>query len=281
MEGRVFVCEWKKTGAKFTATVKRLPKITASASKFAQLDELLWERIMDHTGDGENTREYIPPPPIHKALVSLRPLRLVSVAGNTHSTPACDAAGLFTGGMCPRCKSLLGARNEQPLVLEYVAPGYDAGFVWQKPFNFFSEDFLKLLTKKERAQFDWRKVEILRRNRKTFYEMLPRNYVPPVAVKGLKFEPLRCGKCKSVLCLHHFSNDTAIYQYLCETDLPSPRPPALAFGTPHNFRLCLESARWMKLVGRPGTAGITTNRLGVIPETLRDPKPKMKPYSNR
>lgn len=258
MEGRVFVCEWKKTGAKYTATVKGLPKITASASKFTQIDELLWERIMDHTGDGENTREYIPPPPIAKALVSLRPLQLVSVSGNTHSSLACDPESLFTSGMCPRCKSLLGTRTEAPLVLDSVESGYDAGFVWHKPFNFFSEDFLKLLTKMERTQFDWRKVEILRRNRKTFYEMLPHTYVPPVAVKGLKFEPIRCDKCQSVLCMHHFSSDTPIFRYLCETDFPSPRPPAFAFGTPYDFGLCLETTRWMKLVGRPGTAGLTT-----------------------
>jgi hypothetical protein len=281
MEGRVHVCSWKKSGKNYLAWLKDNPKITASASSFEKLDDLLWERIMDRTGDGENVREYVPAIPADKSLARLLPLRIVSVSGNTHSQIARDAGSLYSGGICSRCKCFLGKRTDTPLVLDGVAPGYDAGFVWQKPFQFFSEDFLQRITKSERAQFEWRKVEILRRTRKVFCEMIPRGYVPDVAVKGLKFDPLRCGKCESVLCLHFFSNATPIYQYVCGADLPKPLPTLFAKGFSYDFKLCMSASRWMELVGCRGTSGMTSRRIGVVAEELRDRSPKMRKYPTR
>jgi hypothetical protein len=236
----------------------------------------LWEKILDAFGDGENTHEFVPPRPTTPGTVKLLDLNIVSVSGNTHSTMAGDAAALFSKGICPLCHKFLGRRSAKPLELESVAPGYDAGFVWQKPFRFVSADFRELLTPRERAQFDWREVVVQKPSRKTFYELVPVSFVPFVPVKGLNFALVICDACKNFRSVHSFNKGSSIYHYLCVSDIPKPLPSCFAAGWPHAFDLCFTKERWLNLVGRPGTKGMVSNPIGVVDKATRDGKPLVK-----
>lgn len=279
MEGQVYLCSWEKVGRQFRLWVKNNPKLTVTGASFAAAEELLWEKILEAYGDGENVHEFVPPPPQAPDLVKLLDIPIVKVSGNTHSAIAGDKAALFTKGVCSLCGKFLGKRSSAPLTLEGIASGYDGGFVWQKPFSFFSEDFLKLLTPKERAQFDWRRVELQRKSRKKFFELLPKTFVPFVAVKGLKFDIVVCDRCKTVRGISSFNKGTPIYQYLCAADLPKPLPSCFAAGWPHDFGLCFRRDRWLELAGRAGTNGLVSNQVGVVDEFLCERKAQTKKLS--
>ncbi|MCD6052313.1 MAG: hypothetical protein K0Q55_3731 [Verrucomicrobia bacterium] len=281
MEGKVYICTWKKVGTKYQVWLKKNPKIKASARTFEEADEILAGEIMEIAGDGENVREYLPPAPESSKPAKLLDIAIVHVGGNTHSRIVGEDKHLFSGGVCPHCGTFLGERTAAPLVIDGVASGYDGGFVWQKPFQYFSADFLKLLTPKERASFEWRPIELQRRSRKTFFEMIPRETVPHVAVRGMPFEPLHCPKCQTIIGLHLFQKGTSIYTYVNRDSLPKRLPTCFAVGEAHNFKLAFIRDRWLELAGRPGARGLVSNKVGVIAAADCDPKPKFRRHPGR
>jgi len=268
MEGLVYVCAWKKVGNLIKVWVKNKPKLQVSAATFEAADELLADQILVAFGDGENVREYVPSPPKSPAKVQLLDLDLVTVTGNSHLPVEGDPGLLYTGGACPKCRSLLGERSTVPLTLSYGNSRYEAGFVWQAPFQFFSEAFLNLLKPKERAAFDWRPVQFKARTKKLFYELRPKQMISFVKVKGMKFDVIRCPSCQTLRGLHCFRAGTPIYHYLSAADLPKPLPSCLAIGLPTRFYLCFTRKRWRELVGQPGTRGMVSNPVGVVDESL-------------
>ncbi len=275
VEGQVYLCTWKKVGDKFRLWLKANPKLSSTNSDFEAADEDLADKILIQFGDGENVREYVPQPPPTKPLLNLLEVPVVAVTGNTHSQISGDPSLLFSGGVCKKCGSCLGERTKVPLSLDYIGPGYDAGFVWQKPFQFFSEGFLELLKPKERSCFEWRLITLKRRSRKVFHEMRPKAFVPFVAVKGLKFDVIVCRTCKTLRGLHSFNKGTPIYHYVSFSDLPRPLPSCFAVGSATNFRLCFARDRWLRLAGKPGTKGIVSNPIGVVDERLCERVPEI------
>jgi len=267
MEGQVYLCSWKKVGSLIKVWVKNKPKLQVTGSSFGIADGELADQILCAFGDGENVREYVTPPKTLSKAGRLD-LDIVQINGNSHLPIESDPAMLFSGGMCKKCGSLLGKRSDVPLTLRCSSAGYETGFVWQKPFEFFSESFLKLLKPKERSAFDWRPVHFKKRSRKAFYEIRPRTIVPLVAVKGMKFSAIRCKSCKTLRGLHCFSQDTPIYKYISASDLSKPVPSCFVIGLPASFNLCFTRKRWLELVGKPGTKGLVSTPIGVVDESI-------------
>jgi hypothetical protein len=267
-EGRVYVCSWKNTGKDFRVWVKYQRGLRAAAATFEEADERLAGKILAALGDGENVREYVPPPPETQSGVELLDYSIVEVNGNEHLPIAGEPAPLFSGGICRKCGSFLGERTDVPLTLRCFTSGYDGGFVWQQPFQFFSEAFLKRLKPGERSSFDWRPVHAERPSRQVFYELRPKNIVPWIAVKGFKFDVIRCAACRTLRGLHAFRKDTPIYHYMSVSDLPKPLPACFAAGLPTSFHLCFQRKRWLELVGKPGAKGLVSTPIGVVAETV-------------
>lgn len=274
MEGKVYICSWKKVGTKYQVWLKNNPRIKASSTDFEMADEMLWGKIMDLDGDGENVREYIPPAPEAQLSVKLLDVAIVSVTANNHDRITGEAGMLFSGGICPYCRTFLGKRTDVPLSIDGMPGGYDGGFVWQKPFQYFSGDFLKLLTARERSLFEWRPVGLPKRSRKEFFEVIPVKAIPQVVVKGMNFEPYQCPKCQSISAMHCFQKGTSIFQYVVRSSLPAKLPSCFAMGYPYNFRLCLTEKRWLEIAGQPGTRGLVSNKVGVIADADCEANPK-------
>src|ERR1700716_902691 len=62
-EGKLYLCSWTRIPGGYRVWLKADPTIAAEDADFEAADELLYERIMDATGDGENVPEYVPPAP--------------------------------------------------------------------------------------------------------------------------------------------------------------------------------------------------------------------------
>ena len=280
MEGRVFVCSWKRVGARYRVWVTSRPKLAAEGRTFTEADEALWSAIMTATADGENSREYAPRAPVDAELARFLVPALVVVIGE--AIIHVEAGREFKGARCTLCGHIDGRRSDEPLVVADLESGVDAGFVniHQRPFaairrHIFSSDFLELLRPAERKRFAWRMVERSRRAKRVFYELLDADVaVETVGVSGLpKTGGWRCGRCGFRRFPQYVAWSWPSY-WLCATDLPRRLPTCFGVRYGHELALGLTAERWRDCVGKRGTRGVLSYEVGVAPpgRCIRAPK---------
>ena len=285
MEGRVFVCSWKKVGNRYRVWVKKRPKLAAEAETFQAADEKLYEVILRATDDGENTREYVPP---FQHDAGGAPARIVWVAGNTVSHVKDPTGTLYAGVRCPRCGNSRGERTDAPLVLQEIESGYDGvvasiheGRYAKGSRPVFSEQFIALLTPEERERFTWRKVERSRRAKKAYYEIVASTIdVPLVGVRGLRDQGGgRCETCGWFSLPFYNVSGGGPHHFVCSADLPDPVPSCFAAVEGRTSKLCFTIERWGELVGRPGARGLTSDDIGVLAPERCDREPDVPTLS--
>jgi hypothetical protein len=299
VEGRVFLCSWKRVPRGFKVWVKNRPKLAATAKSFMEADEALADIITERTGDGENLREYSPAAPgLVEARGSLA--HLLMVAGEGRATVA-NAAELFTGGLCPQCHHPRGARTTTVLRVASIEPGGDGAGARLAPRSFgrnlslFSQEFIALLSRTEREFLDWRRVERSGRGKKAFYELAGSEvHVPFTTLAGGDVELWRCDTCgwESVPVyggageLPEWLSEAGGGRwydlpswYVSAADLPDPLPSCFVVGRAPEFRLCFTPKRWEELVGRPGTRGLKSYEVGIVARELADQNPRRRLHS--
>jgi len=283
VEGRVFVCSWKRVGKRYRVWVKSRPKLAAEGRTFTEADEALWSAIIVATGDGENSREYEPRAPVDAGLEQFLQPALVALIGD--DVVRVNAGGEYEGARCETCGQVAGRRSDKPLFADYLEPGFDAGFVIVRhpPFAarrqyIFSSEFLQLLRPAERKRFAWRKVERSKRAKRTFYELLDADViVETVGVTGLPRvgkSGWRCEGCGFRILPHYV--DWGWPYWVCAPDLPRRMPSC--FGVRHNGDLafCCTVERWRGMVGKRGTRGILSYEVGVVPPERCEREPKLR-----
>jgi hypothetical protein len=256
--------------------------VRAESDTFEGADQQLWERILERWGDGENLRDYRPPAPTASGLSDLLEPRLVRVSGNTQAWGVTPAEELFEGGRCGACSSPRGPRNATPISVELIESGYDGAFAHGVRVLLFSEDFLKLLARRERNALEWRPVVRRKTARKAFFELLTRPSVPLVGTRRLGFEPARCETCRGAAGF--FFWDPArpqLTQFVCRADLPEA--DLFVAGSPQTTVLTLRAERWARMRGKPGARGLVAEDLGVVPEAdaVREPALPLKVWYRR
>lgn len=269
MEGRVYVCTWKRVGQRFRVWVKSRPKLAAEGRTFTEADETLWSLIIAKTGDGENSREYEPRAPVDAELARFLTPALVVVMGD--ALVHVEAGTEYDGVRCTTCGYIDGRRSDEPLVVADLESGFDAGLVVirQRPFaavrrSIFSDDFLALLLPAERKRFAWRKVVRPGRAKRVFHELLEADVtVENVGVSGLpKSGGWRCDRC-GFRRLPHYVAWSWPQHWVCATDLSRRLPSCFGLTDGHDLALCITTERWRRLVGKRGTRGVLSYEVGV------------------
>src|SRR6266481_1854692 len=110
-EGKVHLCNWKKTGAKFMLWLVRKPELSVVSKTFEGAQEAMWQLICLQLGDGEAVLEFDPAPPVGAFLRAYQSPELVSVSGNDTVDAHRLTRGLFTNDYCPACARAWGERT--------------------------------------------------------------------------------------------------------------------------------------------------------------------------
>lgn len=280
MEGRVYVCSWKRVGKRYRVWVKSRPRLAAEGDTFTEADEALWSLLITATGDGENSREYEPRAPVHAELEKFLTPALVVVIGDC--IVRVQAGGEYDGPRCETCGYIGGRRTDRALIATDLESGFDAGFVAirQPPFAvanryIFSGEFLELLRPEERKQFTWREVVRPRRAKRAFHELLEADVtVEPIAITGFpKIGGWRCESCGFRRLPQYVGYDWPSH-WVDGSKLP--RQSCFAIGAGHDLELCMTAERWRELVGKRGTRGVLSYEVGIAPPDRQDKAPELR-----
>jgi hypothetical protein len=157
-EGKVWRCGWKQEGRAFRVWVANQPRVAATGASFEEADQAMWELILQRFGDGENVRDYHPPPPAPGLTVPLvAGWDLVQVTANAHTEIDGSPEPLFERTACALCGAPRGSRSSAPLRVRWFDTVAEGGFAVALPYpspphlEFVSEKFLALLTPAERV----------------------------------------------------------------------------------------------------------------------------------
>jgi hypothetical protein len=293
MEDAVYVCSWSRSPKGFTLWVKSRPKFRVSGATYEEAEERLIDVIQDSGGAMVPVMEFDPPLPKSSAAKKYATPEICLISGNegfeadgprvtAFETPTereerfryCDE--FYEAPICRKCKNATSRRSKKPLTLRYAVGSYDGAF--GRPVHnagsdheIVSENFLALLTAKERKSLDLRPV--LGKGRKKFYEIVGPEGPPLVAIKGVKLSGWRCRKC-SYRIWGHDSMDKDFFEFVAKSDLPKSVPSIFTIGVGPEIHLAATDKRWKELVGRKGTNGFTSRTVGVVPdnEVVRQPK---------
>lgn len=293
-EGGVLIATWERIRSGYRVWARDEPALVAEGVTFAEADEKLWHVIGMATGDGENQREYTPPPPPDPGTPSGVPH--VWELGIEPRAFMFNADVLFDGGLCASCLMPRGPRSSVALRVQAIDDGVDVSRV-EMPrrrlgagpsLSVYSDRFLALLPPDEQKAFTWRPLDIESSGARSFYVLIPGLVVPYVTVKGRSARFRMCGECgwkwalpQAIPGLPFLSISSA------EVAVPSE---IMAVHNNARARLAVFEPRWTELVGREGTRGIKGTIVGVIPEAdaerdpeyqLRTPEPPIKEKAKR
>jgi hypothetical protein len=276
-EMRIFLCSWSRTPSGYRVWVIDDPAVAAEASDFDDADELLYERILEVTGDGENQHEYVPPRPVpsagHIERGRLWQLGQTGMVRMHHELP------YFEGGLCENCLMPLGPRTALPLEVTPLAGSVNAASVrldgvalGEGPsLTIVSERLLGVFTEEERAAFEWRLVSgVSKKDR--FFELLPVEPTSPfVSPIGIPAQFRRCADCGFIWTAVQRRSGQPDW-YVSEASLPSPSRSLVAVRQWPQAILAVTDERWETLVGRQELKGIQGTAIAVIaPEAVQQP----------
>jgi len=267
-EGKLYRCSWKRIPTGYRVWLEADPSIAAEHADFEEADELLYERIMEATGDGENQHQYVPPPPDPAGAGGRGRLWLLGQEGDvtmSHEPP------YFEGGLCDECVMPLGPRTSLPLEVSALKGQGNAASVRflgaalgvGPSLTIVSERLLETFTESERAGFEWRPVTGAS-PRRAFFELVPKipttPYILP-AGPGLVAE--RCETC-GFTWSPYYQTFGGPDDSVSESDLPQPPRTLIAVDKWPHATLAVTEARWRKLVGKPSLRGIKGSPIPII-----------------
>jgi hypothetical protein len=289
-EMSVYVCGWDVTPDGYRLWVTGRPKVQASGPSYEVAEERLLDAIRDAGGAVTPVLEFDPPLPKSRQDSLYADPELYLIGGDSRFMPPSDeqtrldreaslrrADAFFLSTVCRACGTATSPRNDRPLVVDHVEPGYDAAFgrvarSAQPELNIFSELFLNLFTEEENRRLQFRPVERRRTARKRFFELIGPAGIPFVAVADLPVSGWFCSSCgyRTFGC---WVEGLETHQFVGQDDLAKPLPGLFTVGIPPGVQLCATGQRWRELVGKKGSRGFVSLPLGVVParQVLRNP----------
>lgn len=264
-EGNVYICLWKKRGRRLTISLKSDPGVKVSAPELDEAEEKMWELLCEKFGDGEAVLQYETPPPVAATEFATRygTPHLVTVSVNDGMGGLVNEKEVHPKGYCNDCRLPLEVADGVIPEYDYV-PTSDGAVTMQGLF--FSENFLSLLSKKEKAGLEFLSVKGPAKAKKRFFQLTGKTVADYVGVPGFEGLSLhQCRRCKRPLTISYLRN-CKMYNFVALHDLPKPLPTVFAIGRDGDVSLCMTRARYSELLGQPGTRNMTSSRLWVVPD---------------
>jgi hypothetical protein len=180
-----------------------------------------------------------------------------------------EKAELFTGGVCPKCGNPVGKRNKTDVTVEVLPKSSDGGIVWGVG-PVYSEQFITLLTVKERDECRFRQVVTATASRRHFFELAGKPVGDWVAACTLGGSGgFGCISC-SRRVVYHTIGRTIVRILEKSASLHPTGGVRVAGAAPFNGLVC-SLARWDELRGKPGTKNIVAQRIGIAkPDQIND-----------
>lgn len=284
MEHSVYICGWNQDSEGFTLWVKSQPRIRASAPTYVEAEARLIEAIRNAGGAMQAVIEFEHPLPQSTQEEKYSQPELFLICGDDRfETDAPRRSALesadeieerlrwldtfYDRPVCRQCRFTAGRRNDKPVTLTYAGK-YDGAFGTfgtdgGPNHQLVSEEFLALLKPDERRRLEFQPT--VRKGRRKFYELVGPEGPAPVAVAGLALRGWRCPRCDH-RTWGSWVEGLAINTFIARTDLPAETSGVFSIGTFPEIQLAVTASRWKELLGRKGTRGFTSRRLGVVPE---------------
>lgn len=274
MEGRVYSCRWSRAGRRFRIALSGEPAISVTAPTFDQAEEDFCILLGQRFGDGEPTLEYDRAPPrsnLHRRFS--RP-DLVSVSGVRRFVVS-RPTELFQSTLCQTCGTAVGVRTDKQLRCDKifglsggaVSAFYDLGGY----IRIFSEEFVDLLTRRERAMLELRPVGRAG-GRKRYLELAGRPIAQTVGVR--RFPGLIRRKCP--ICGHRcfsYLYGTDLFKFVAAEDLPDPVPSVFVVQDENQWmHLCMTRERFSELRAFDAARGVSSYQFFVASrgDVIRD-----------
>ena len=285
-KGHVYYCRWEKTAAgSFIGWDKKHSFLQAEAATKQVLVSLLGNAVGEYHNDHEAAIEFEPSLGTGEGHDDLFVDNFVQVIWNTGFRYRESANDAFTGGRCKKCGGGIGKRSEKALIVEASVAGTDGAFsptssqpppCYGEPgwLIIVSEGFLKLLTRLEHSQFEARPIRWARPRPVKFFEVIPKAFIPPVAIKGRDAGGWRCDGCGRICQSLDLPLEYGV-QAVCRSDLPSAIPGCFFVGDPTFVRFCVSRKRWQAFCGKPAARGLMSSRLAVVNETQCERHPTL------
>lgn len=299
MEDDVYVCSWSRSREAYELWLKSNPKIRGCGATYGEAERALIDAIQDSGGAMRAVLEFDPPLPPADNVRDFLTTSIVTIWGDERfeqggpprngvcaNAEERDAYLLwddqhYEGGWCRACRAPRGPRTDRPLELSYIRSGYGGGFVSIAGGTsyVFSEKFLDLLTKRERASLELRQVIRPRRSRVACYELIGPPGPPLVGLKDvLPHSGWECDEC-GYRRFGYSRTGFDLHSFLAKEDLPNPMPGIFTVGLKPDVQLAATSQRWAELVGQKGTRGMLAEPLGVVPPERVDREPPLRKLS--
>lgn len=277
-EGGTYVCRWEKKRRQYVLWLEEQDDLKSEDPDFGAAADELASLIGLWNGDGEAVLEFDPPRPVAgEASLSAR---LVSVGYNASARVLNRSPALFEGGLCGHCQFGIGARTDVPLEIGDVPKGDVLGLERLLPHGLLlSEPFLGLLNEEERARLVLQPV--VSSSKQPLMELKGESVTATVGVQAAEYpsaflQSWSCRECSRTVFITDSERFAGTEVFLARSALPDQIPSVFAFDD--GFRMCLAMTqiRWRELLGRkPGTHGVSTISIGVIPDALVELRPEV------
>lgn len=298
----VIACGWRKSPEGWKLWVRGRESVCGSGATYETAQEALIDAIMQAAPDLDAVLPIVPefdtPLPATAFAEPYLVPELYLIGGddifelNRPSQATVESAEsraaylptLFTEGICPSCRHGRGERTEVAMRVDNAPRRVDAGWIRADGFHdhirLFSERFLELLTPEERAHLIFRPITMPSGARRQFYELRGHPDVPFVGVRGMDADGLECVECghRSFRVLDPRLMDEGLHltRFVCADDLPKSLATCFTVGCGNNLGLCVGRERWDALRGHPHARGIMSERIGVVPESECERRPRIR-----
>ncbi len=297
MEHGVYVCSWSQSSDGYTLWVKSCPHVRVSAPTYAEAEYGLIEAIHNAGGAMQAVIEFDPPlprSPLEEKYCS--PEVYLIVGDDQFETDAPRRKGFesaeeieerlrwldafYEQPVCRKCNYTSGRRNGKPVTLTYAPSKYDGAFgsfgTDGGPIHqLVSEELLAQLSPDEKRSLEFQST-IRKRGRK-FYELVGPEGPPSVALAGIKSSGWRCTQCDH-RTWGYWVEGFAIHSFIARSDLSALSSSVFTVGRFPEIQLAVTGPRWRELLGKIGTRGFASHRLGVVPDHEVVRRPELPAY---
>ena len=300
MEHGVYVCSWSQSSEGYSLWVKSRPHVRASAPTYTEAEEGLAEAIQNAGGAIQAVLEFDLPLPRSTLEEKYGSPEIYLIGGDDRfETDAPRWKGsesaqeieerlrwldaFYDQPVCRKCKFTSGRRNVKPVTLTHAPSQCDGAFGsfgtdGGPNHQLVSEEFLALLTSDEKRGLEFQPT-IRKRGRK-FFELVGPEGPPHVALTGIKSSGWRCTQCDH-RTWGYWVEGLAINSFIARSDLSARSSDVFTVGTFPEIHLAVTGPRWREFLGRKGTHGFTSRRLGVVPDKEVVRRPELPSYEER